>query len=217
MGPTAKRRKLNASSTAPAEVVFDADSRADYLTGFHKRKVARAKDAQEIAKKREREERIKERAEMRKQRKQQLEEHVEAINAALRKSVGHYSDESEEAAEWEGFDNPPDVHYQNEYVDEDKYTSVTVETVGISREGFVSSGQDAGSDEEGNLAVKLKKTNEGEEPGPPKHAEHGRKVKERRPKKKKKFAYESKVDRKVTRMKERSKNQLQAQARRAKS
>jgi len=156
---------------------------------------------------------------MRKQRKQQLEEHVEAINAALSKSVGHYSsDESEEAGEWEGFDNPPDVNYQNEYIDEDKYTSVTVETVGISREGFVSSGQDAGSDEEGNVAVKLKKTNESEEAKSPKHAEQGRKVKERRPKKKrKKFTYESKVDRKVTRMKERSKNQLQAQARRAKS
>jgi ribosomal RNA-processing protein 17 len=64
MGPAAKRRKLHASSTAPAEVVFDAESRADYLTGFHKRKVARTKDAQEIAKKKEREERIKDRAEV---------------------------------------------------------------------------------------------------------------------------------------------------------
>jgi ribosomal RNA-processing protein 17 len=156
---------------------------------------------------------------MRKQRKQQLEEHVEAINTALRKSVGHYSsDESEEGGEWEGFDDPPDVNYQDEYVDEDKYTTVTVETVGISREGFVSSGHDAGSDEKEDVTVIRKKTNESEEAKSQKRAEQGRKVKEKRPKKKKKkFTYESKVDRKVTRMKERSKNQLQAQARRAKS
>jgi ribosomal RNA-processing protein 17 len=155
---------------------------------------------------------------MRKQRKQQLEEHVEAINAALRKSVGHYmSDESDEGGEWEGFDDPPDVNREDEYVDEDKYTTVTVEAVGISREGFVEPRQDAGSDEEGDVAVKRKKTNESEEAKPQKRAEQGRKVKEKRPKrKKKKFTYESKVDRKVTRMKERSKNQLQAQARRAK-
>jgi ribosomal RNA-processing protein 17 len=156
---------------------------------------------------------------MRKQRKQQLEEHVEAINAALGKSLGNYSsDESQEGGEWKGFEDPPDVNYQDEYVDEDKYTTVTIETVGISREGFVSSGQDVDSDEEEDIAVKHEKMTENEEAKPQRRAEQGRKVKEKRPKKKKKkFTYESKVDRKVTRMKERSKNQLQAQARRAKS
>jgi len=61
MPPPSKRRK-----TAPAipEIEFDDSARADYLSGFHKRKVERAKHAQESAKKREREERIKDRADV---------------------------------------------------------------------------------------------------------------------------------------------------------
>ena len=41
------------------EISFDDAKRADYLSGFHKRKVARIKAAQEENKKKEREERIK--------------------------------------------------------------------------------------------------------------------------------------------------------------
>jgi ribosomal RNA-processing protein 17 len=40
------------------EITFDNDSRADYLTGFHKRKVARAKQAKAEAEKKEKEEKI---------------------------------------------------------------------------------------------------------------------------------------------------------------
>ena len=43
------------------EINFDNDARADYLTGFHKRKVQRQKHAQEIATKKAREEKILER------------------------------------------------------------------------------------------------------------------------------------------------------------
>jgi hypothetical protein len=41
------------------EINFDDEKRADYLTGFHKRKVARAKQAQLEAEKMAREERVK--------------------------------------------------------------------------------------------------------------------------------------------------------------
>ena len=62
----AKRKQ---ASTAPAsfrrnkigpleEIPFDFAAREEYLTGFHKRKLQRAKHAQEQAAKREREERI---------------------------------------------------------------------------------------------------------------------------------------------------------------
>jgi len=60
--PSNKRRKVN--TTAVEEVKFDFDARADYLTGFHKRKVARIKQAQEQAKKKEKEERRVEREEV---------------------------------------------------------------------------------------------------------------------------------------------------------
>ena len=53
--PPAKRRK---TTSGIEEIIFDFDARADYLTGFHKRKVQRAKQAQEEAAKKARGERI---------------------------------------------------------------------------------------------------------------------------------------------------------------
>ena len=53
----AKRRK----GPAIDEITYDAEARQDYLTGFHKRKLHRQKQAQEIAAKKEREERLRER------------------------------------------------------------------------------------------------------------------------------------------------------------
>jgi ribosomal RNA-processing protein 17 len=61
MGPATKRRKLAASSAVP-EITFDDSAREDFLTGFHKRKVARIKTAQELAVKKGREELLKARA-----------------------------------------------------------------------------------------------------------------------------------------------------------
>jgi hypothetical protein len=58
--PPPKKRK---ASHAIEEITFDKDARAEYLTGFHKRKQARIKHAQEVAQQKAREERI----EMRKQ------------------------------------------------------------------------------------------------------------------------------------------------------
>lgn len=56
MAPPPKRRKTD--STRVEEVTFDLADRQDYLTGFHKRKLQRAKHAKEIAEKKARAERI---------------------------------------------------------------------------------------------------------------------------------------------------------------
>jgi ribosomal RNA-processing protein 17 len=158
---------------------------------------------------------------MRKQRKQQLEEHVQAINVALRKSVGYENGENdsddEESAkgEWEGIEEPPPVNHEDEYVDEDKYTTVTVETVGISRDGFVKPGGESESEDGADGVVEVKKPHGrgGNKTDP--QAYPVKKEKKKALKKKKiKFKYEGKEERKVTRMKERSKNMLQAKARR---
>jgi ribosomal RNA-processing protein 17 len=53
--PPAKRRK---TTSGIEEINFDFDARADYLTGFHKRKLQRSKQAQEEAAKKAKEERI---------------------------------------------------------------------------------------------------------------------------------------------------------------
>jgi len=61
MAPPSKKRKTQTAE----EITFDATAREDYLTGFHKRKQARIKHAQEEAAKKEREERIRERKRVR--------------------------------------------------------------------------------------------------------------------------------------------------------
>ena len=43
----------------PEEVTFDFEARQEYLTGFHKRKLQRAKHAKEAAARKEREEKAK--------------------------------------------------------------------------------------------------------------------------------------------------------------
>ena len=60
-GPPSKKRK---TVHKIEEISFDNDARADYLTGFHKRKVARATRAREEAEKREKEERVRIRAQV---------------------------------------------------------------------------------------------------------------------------------------------------------
>ena len=59
MAPPNKRRK-----TAAVEVSFDPAAREEYLTGFHKRKLARQKLAEEENAKKERAEKLRFRAEV---------------------------------------------------------------------------------------------------------------------------------------------------------
>lgn len=61
MMPPTKRRKIFAIE----EITFDPAAREEFLTGFHKRKLARVKHAQEETAKKEREERVKQRREVR--------------------------------------------------------------------------------------------------------------------------------------------------------
>ena len=49
-----KRKRFN----QPEEISFDFNARQEYLTGFHKRKVERAKHAQDLAAKKERESKL---------------------------------------------------------------------------------------------------------------------------------------------------------------
>ena len=159
---------------------------------------------------------------MRQQRKGDLERHVQEVNTLLRKVNGELSEEGEggedEAAdeegedeEWTGFEEPVEINREEEYIDEDKYTTVTVETVDISKSGFSKPEAGSGEDSEGGREVAVgsklqasdKRVWTKEKPS-----------KDRPKKKKKKFRYESKADRKVTRLKERSKNREQAKARR---
>jgi ribosomal RNA-processing protein 17 len=121
------------------------------------------------------------------------------------------SDEEEE--EWEGFAEPPVVDYEAEYIDEDKYTTVTVEDLDPSKEeeeGGLKSKGDAGEEENGGENGGQKKTLS----IPRKNAKAKGKP-DKSKGKKKKFRYESYAERKVTRLKDRAGNKAKAKARHA--
>lgn len=107
-------------------------------------------------------------------------------------------EDSEEAEAWEGFPDRPDldmVDHEEEYIDEDRYTTVTVESVNVSRDGFEKPviHQDD-EDDETKLEEEPKAApTDGKEARPPKA-------------KKKKFRYENKMDRKLTDSRQRLKS-----------
>ncbi|KAI9322687.1 nucleolar protein 12-domain-containing protein [Dichotomocladium elegans] len=88
----AKKRKSKAQRVE--RIDFDPDSRKEFLTGFHKRKVERKKKAKEKYEERLRQEKIKERASLRAQRKWQVQQKMDEMDAMMK---GQLSDDEEKA------------------------------------------------------------------------------------------------------------------------
>jgi len=208
--PPSKKRKTH---SAIEEINFDFDARADYLTGFHKRKVLRSQRAQDEAAKKAREERIETRKQLREERRKELEAHVEAVNALLAeaKIPGYEATDDSEEDDGEAWDGIKDellaeaVDHEEEYIDDDRYTTVTVEEVDVSKEGLHKLMED---DED---AIRGREKAEAA-------ARAAAEVKNKKvwPKKerKQKFRYESKVERKLARGKQKAGNKAKADARR---
>lgn len=78
-----KYKEAKRSKNRVEEVTFDSESRVTYLTGFHKRKVERKKNAQKHAEDMAKKERIEERARIREERKEQVRKKLEEMKAAL--------------------------------------------------------------------------------------------------------------------------------------
>ncbi|KAI0119217.1 nucleolar protein 12-domain-containing protein [Daldinia grandis] len=197
--PPPKKRK---AQHAVEEIKFDNDARSDYLTGFHKRKLQRIKNAQEQAAERARQEKIEIRKKIREDRKREVEEHVQNVNAILKQAqeagyVGGEEAPDDEADEWGGFHDTPalePIDHEEEYIDEERYTTVTIESVSVSKDGLSSTKPEDSSEEDQETA---KQDSE--------HAPLGSKEKARPPKKKKqKFRYESKTDRQLTQRKQKA-------------
>ncbi|MCJ1431999.1 hypothetical protein MMC27_001355 [Xylographa pallens] len=220
VAPPKKRQK---SSSAIEEITFDFGAREDYLSGFHKRKLQRIKHAREEATKKEREDKITARKMLREGRKEDLEKHVEAVNALLRKADGQdevssSEDDKSNSENWDGLVEETNIDHEAEYEDEDRHTTVTIEAVNITKEGLQKAVTDRSSEDEIEDGLNVAKGNAIDEP-----AEKGTPIKSKRvwtkerpggpKKKKKKFRYESKADRKATRHKERSGNTAKAKAR----
>jgi ribosomal RNA-processing protein 17 len=97
--PPSKRRNLSHPSSHPTkslkrkrsqpteEVTFDFSAREEYLTGFHKRKQARIKHAQELAARKAKEERDRERAALRQRRKEEVEAKLAQVEEWSRRNA----------------------------------------------------------------------------------------------------------------------------------
>ncbi|KAJ5634129.1 hypothetical protein N7528_001971 [Penicillium herquei] len=216
MGLYPKKRKL---APKVEEVTFDSDARHEFLTGFHKRKVQRMKHAQEVAVNRAREEKRQDRKRLREERAAEfnraLEEHKRQLKQ-IKEENGEDSEndsEDEDDQEWEGIEEPPAVDYEAEYIDEDKYTTVTVEEMDASREGLRKAvQQDDTEDEEEESKEKPSAETEEAEKKPAKKV--WKRATDKPKKKKKQFRYESKHDRKLTQAKQRLSKSKKAKARR---
>ncbi|RYO92066.1 hypothetical protein DL764_008188 [Monosporascus ibericus] len=211
LGPPPKKRK---AGHAVEEIKFDAGARDEYLTGFHKRKLQRAKRAQEEAAKKARQEKIDLRKHLREERKKDIEEHVQHVASILKQveRAGYIDEEElmsgEEGGEWGGFEDAPAAEaldHEEEYIDEDRFTTVTVESVNVSRDGLVKPAEEE-SDEEDEEGVKgtAKQGDESTSGGT------DRTLKPR--KKKQKFRYETKVERQQNQRREKARKRRKAAA-----
>ncbi|KAI9158786.1 Ribosomal RNA-processing protein [Paramyrothecium foliicola] len=189
--PPSKKRK---TTFAIEEISFDNDARQEYLTGFHKRKLQRKKHAQEEAAKRAHQEKLDMRKQIREERRREVEEHVESVNRMLRESGAVVPEIEQESAdeEWDGFPDKPDleiVDHEEEYIDEDRYTTVTVESVSVSRDGLdrpeLPGNEDEEKEEGDDKKAEADSSKTGDAPKPKKP-------------KKKKFRYETKFERDLT-------------------
>ena len=146
------------------------------------------------------------------------------MNSILREQGNVTSDASGEdniagGKQWEGIAEEPTVDHEHEYHDDDRFTTVTVEAVDVSKDGLHKSPQ---NDNVSSNAISpdgpqedLRGLSAGEvQPGSRTKKRTWSKESPNKPKKKKKkFRYGSKAERKITRFKERSGNNTKAKAR----
>lgn len=131
------------------------------------------------------------------------------MNAILKEvsGVGAGLESDEEGEVWGGIVDGETAEEvldrEEEYIDEDRWTTVTVEAVDVSKEGLKKVADDE-DEEVPNLVVAGKSTKEEKKKWPKKE-------------KKQKFRYESKAERKFTRGKQKAGNKARADARKGNS
>ena len=142
-----------------------------------------------------------------------MDEHSKVLQR-MKEDAGDISDGEESADAWEGIEEPPAVDYEAEYIDEDKYTTVTVEEMDASREGLLKSAHenDTDMDEETEKPVETKEA----EIKTAKKRKPRSAASEAARKKKRNFRYESKEVRRETQRKQRNVKSKKAKARKEK-
>lgn len=91
-----KYRQKQAKKYGVEEVVFNKDSRQEYLTGFHKRKVERQKKAKNFFEQQERLARIEERKKQREERQKEFEDKMKELDTVKNLRLGKTGIDSDE-------------------------------------------------------------------------------------------------------------------------
>jgi ribosomal RNA-processing protein 17 len=143
-----------------------------------------------------------------------MDEHSKVLQR-MKEDAGDISDEEEGDEDgWNGIEEPPAVDYEAEYIDEDKYTTVTVEEMDASREGLLKAAQEDDTDNEEKdqkpTEVKEADTKTAKKRKPRSAASEAAR------KKKRNFRYESKEVRRETQRKQRNVKSKKAKARKDK-
>ena len=136
---------------------------------------------------------------VREQRQREVEDHVQSVNKLLRESEAAgaiVAGSDSDGSEWGGFEDAPEpeiIDHEEEYLDEDRYTTVKVESVSVTRDGLERPKLESSEDE-----AEVKEEAETNE-------------KKRPPKKpKKKFRYETKIERQLSQQKVKAKKKAKA-------
>lgn len=161
---------------------------------------------------------------LRESRRIEREKHVEAVNAAVRNAEGldvndAFSDSG--SAQWNGIEeDAKGVDHEDDYLDDDRHTVVTVEAVNFSHDGLQRIQDSLGPEDEGaqlgggKLPDGTKADGKTVDENSNRSSTTQSQTLEWRSKKKKKFRYESKAQRKATRFKEKMGSKAKARARR---
>lgn len=136
-----------------------------------------------------------------------MDEHVRRVNEMLKASNAATAEEDKEyydgqEDDWDGFPDKPDlniVDHEEEYIDEDRFTTVTVETVSVSRDGLSKPELPYQDDSDEENVNKEEQNDDAAEDL------QRRRTMRSRPKKKQ-FRYESKAERDFENQKQRARN-----------
>lgn len=214
MAITSQQRKTKLSP--PETIHFDHAAREEYLTGFHKRKIARIALARAEIEKREKEERVKLRRDLRRQRQLDLETFGEEVNRVANRLNGNTDGPDTTSAEdrncavdFNGLQHVEPIHSEDEFIDEGVYTNVVTESVCISKAGFSRTFEKRDEENDGSVCTKrIHHTMRSKSLTTPE--------KSKQKKTRINFRYESKAERKVERMRQGTKKNKQKAARKAK-
>ncbi|KIR32841.1 ribosomal RNA-processing protein 17 [Cryptococcus deuterogattii MMRL2647] len=120
------QRAKKARKEQVEEIKFDDEARREWLTGFSKRKKAKAEEKKARAKERERQEHLEERRNARKELKQRAAENVQSVRRAMGLEDDEDDDEEEEGDSNEDGGQSASKNQEAEFSDDEQIATITI-------------------------------------------------------------------------------------------